>query len=135
MINHLNEHFINIFVKTIKLWWHSLVSDCCSKMPNGNKLLALKEVQRFSILLWVMIIHPYLPSPQSITVISTFSHFNQFLAKIYINIRKCNKKRKFTIVCFLKESNMDQNFYQGVKNINRQDVRINIIQIIGRLFT
>ena len=30
---------------------------------------------------------------------------------------------------------MDQNFYQGVKNISRQDVRINIIQIIGRLFT
>ena len=42
---------------------------------------------------------------------------------------------KHKIVCFLKESNMDQNFYQGVKNISRQDVRINIIQIIGRLFT
>ena len=135
MINHLNEHFINIFVKTIKLWWHSLVSDCCSKMPNANKLLALKEVQRFSILLWVMIIHPYLPSPQSVTVISTFSHFDQFLTVIYINIRRCNKKWKFMIVCFLKESNMDQNFCQGVKNINHQDVRINIIQVIGRLFT
>ena len=42
---------------------------------------------------------------------------------------------KHKIVYFLKESNMDQNFYQGVKNINHQDVRINIIQIIGRLFT
>ena len=133
MINHLNEHFINIFVKAIKLWWHRLVSDFCSKMPNTSKLLALKGVQLFSILLES---DDHSPQPAFPSIlISTFSHFNRFLAVIHINIRKCNKKRKFTIVCFLKESNMDQNFCQGVKNINRQDVRINIIQIIGRLFT
>ena len=126
MISHLNEHFINIFVKAIKLWWHSLVSDFCSKMPITNKLLALKEVQLFSILLWVMIIHPYLPSPQSVTVISTFSHFNQFLAVIYINIRSCVFWKSQIWIKFLSRC---------VKNINRQDVRINIIQIIERLFT
>ena len=49
--------------------------------------------------------------------------------------KKKLRKVKCMILCFLQELNINQDFSQDVKNVNRQDVPITRIQISGRYFT
>ena len=85
---------------------------------------------------------PANPSPpESATFVSTFSLLHQYLlcvkylAVTYINTRNGYEKRKCMILYFLEDLNINQNVFQDIKKINRQDVRVIRIQIIRWHFT
>ena len=129
MINHSNRHSINIF------WWRRLALGFCSKMPNINKVLALKRADVFSILLES---DDHSPQPASPSICHSYINLFTFpwvFGSALHKHKKMQQKAKVYDPVFSERVKYGQGFCQSVNNINRQDGRINIIQIIGRHFT
>ena len=98
---------------------------------NTNKPL-WKRAQLFSVLL---VSGDYSPlstplPPESTTVTSNLSHLHQYfscpkyLVVTYINTRNGYEKWNCRVLCLLEELNINQDFSQDIKTINRQDVQI-----------